>query len=120
MTDPTYRKSEIEANLEWHVAWVLSEIENDNAPIGWSRHINTARCLLAAFDIKPNQMADHERDPETPEEWQEAADAASFMLKVDSCYQYGLLTGPPVRVGRCEWILAEARKRGIVPKEITG
>lgn len=50
--DPTYIKDEIEANQEWHVAWVLSEILNDNAPIGWSRYIGTAQCLLAAFDIR--------------------------------------------------------------------
>jgi hypothetical protein len=52
-------------------------------------------------------------DPETPEEWQEAANSADFMLRVHSCYLYGLLTGPPIHVERCEWILAEASKRGI-------
>ena len=53
LPDPTYVKAEIEANPEWHLAFVLSEIVNDNAPIGWSEQILTARCLLAAFDIKP-------------------------------------------------------------------
>ena len=52
MTDPTYIQEEIEANPEWQLAFVLSEILNDNAPIGWSEHIMTAQCLLAAFDIK--------------------------------------------------------------------
>lgn len=50
--DPTYNTAEIEANLEWQLAFVLSEIQNDNAPIGWSKYISTARCLLAAYDIK--------------------------------------------------------------------
>jgi hypothetical protein len=57
------------------------------------------------------------RDPETEAEWQEAADAAYFCLAVDSCYQYGLLTGPPINLARCEWILEEAKKRGIEPKK---
>ena len=57
MNDPTYVKDEIEANPEWHVAWVLSEIQNDNAPIGWSKYILTAQCLLAAFDMKKKEPA---------------------------------------------------------------
>lgn len=52
MPDPTYVKEEIEANPVWQVAWVLSEIENDGAPIGWSKYIGTAKCLLAAFEMK--------------------------------------------------------------------
>jgi hypothetical protein len=52
MLDPTYDKTAIEANPEWELAFVLSEIENDNAPLGWSRYIGTANCLLAHFDIK--------------------------------------------------------------------
>jgi hypothetical protein len=58
-----------------------------------------------------------DRTPETDEEWQEAADASQLMLMIDSCYQYGLLTGPPVKVTRCYWILSEAKKRGIVPRK---
>lgn len=53
MKDPTYVKSEIEANLEWHVAWTLSEIENDQAPLGWSKYIPRAQSLLAVFNITP-------------------------------------------------------------------
>ena len=55
MTDPTYNKDEIKANPVWHVAWVLSEIQNDGAPMGWSKYIYTAECLLAAFDMKPKE-----------------------------------------------------------------
>ena len=53
MSDPTYEKEKIEANREWHVAWVLSEILNDLAPLGWSRYTSIAKCLLAAFDMTP-------------------------------------------------------------------
>lgn len=52
MQDPTYNKEQIAANPEWDLAFVLSEIQNDKAPIGWSRYILAAKCLLAAFDIK--------------------------------------------------------------------
>lgn len=51
MIDPTYQREQIAANPEWDLAFVLSEIQNDEAPIGWSRYISTAKCLLAAFDI---------------------------------------------------------------------
>jgi hypothetical protein len=39
-------------NPVWDVAWTLSEILNDNAPIGWSRYISTAELLLAKYTIK--------------------------------------------------------------------
>lgn len=51
MGDPTYEKAKIDANPEWELAFTLSEIMNDNAPLGWSRYIGTATCLLAAYDI---------------------------------------------------------------------
>lgn len=53
MTDPTYVRSEIDANPTWHVAFVLSEIMNDQAPIGWGKYISVAGCLLDAFDMTP-------------------------------------------------------------------
>lgn len=52
MSDPTYNKTEIKSNPEWELAFSLSEIMNDNAPIGWIRYISTAKCLLANYDIK--------------------------------------------------------------------
>lgn len=52
MNDPTYVRSEIEANPEWELAFTLSEIMNDNAPIGWSKYISVAKCLLKSYDIK--------------------------------------------------------------------
>ena len=56
MSDPTYERDKIRANPEWDLAFVLSEIENDSAPIGWSRYIGTAKCLLAHYDIKPKSQ----------------------------------------------------------------
>ena len=50
--DPTYDKEKINADPVWQLAWSLSEIENDNAPIGWVKYITTARCLLDNYNIK--------------------------------------------------------------------
>lgn len=50
--DPTYLTAEIEANPEWQLAFSLSEILNDNAPIGWSKYIGVAKCLRFNYDIK--------------------------------------------------------------------
>jgi hypothetical protein len=55
-------------------------------------------------------------DPQTKEQWQEAANLAEFCLLLDSARQYGLVTGgPEVNLDRCEEIIAKARKRGIFP-----
>ncbi len=58
------------------------------------------------------------RDPETPEEWQEAVDAAHFYLLLDSARLYGLIDGGPlVDADRCAEILKQGRERGVEPKE---
>ena len=51
MTDPTYVKEEIAHNPAWALAFSLSEIMNDTAPIGWSKYIWIAECLLANFNV---------------------------------------------------------------------
>lgn len=57
MADPTYVRAEIDANPEWELAFTLSEIMNDNAPIGWWKYVSPARCLLAAYEIKRKPKA---------------------------------------------------------------
>lgn len=52
MADPTYVRAEIDANPAWQLAFSLSEIQNDNAPLGWGRYILVAECLLAIYEIK--------------------------------------------------------------------
>jgi hypothetical protein len=52
MTDPTYDPIVIEANPTWRLAFSLSEIQNDSAPIGWGKYIWVAECLLANYTIK--------------------------------------------------------------------
>lgn len=56
-------------------------------------------------------------DPVTPEEWQEAVDAAHACLALDAARQYGFVTGgPTVVVHRCELILVAGRARGFTPR----
>ena len=50
--DPTYVREDIDADPVWELAFAISEIENDNAPIGWGQYIPTAKCLLIHYDIK--------------------------------------------------------------------
>ncbi len=52
MNDPTYNREEIKKKPEWELAFVLSEIQNDTAPLGWGRYIFVAECLLAHYKIE--------------------------------------------------------------------
>lgn len=45
--DPTYVQQEIDAKPEWKIAFILSELYNDNAPIGWSKFIPAAKKAIA-------------------------------------------------------------------------
>ncbi len=55
-------------------------------------------------------------EPQTPEEWQNAVDAADALLHVQSAAAYGLITAAPtVNVERCEQLLDAARRRGVTP-----
>lgn len=51
MSDPTYEKQQINANPIWRFAFLLSEIDNDNAPLGWGKYIWRAECILSNVDI---------------------------------------------------------------------
>lgn len=52
MIDETYNLKEIEKNPVYKLAYWLSEVDNDNAPIGWSRYIFIAKCILNKFELK--------------------------------------------------------------------
>jgi hypothetical protein len=41
--DPTYRQEEINENPIWKRAFYISEMENDMAPMGWSKYIDRAK-----------------------------------------------------------------------------
>jgi len=56
------------------------------------------------------------KDPQTNEEWKEAANMAQFLLLLDSSRMYGLVqTDIEVNVDRCDEILKAAKERGIMP-----
>ena len=53
------------------------------------------------------------RDPQTREEWQEAVDAAAFMVYLHSARLYGLIEGgPEVDCERADDLLSEASGEG--------
>ena len=52
VADPTYVKAAINANPTWQLAFYLSELQNDNAPLGWGNYIWIADCLRANYDIR--------------------------------------------------------------------
>ena len=56
MQDPTFVKSEIDANPIWKRAFLLSEELNDNAPIGWSEYIDLATCEIRDENV---EQCDH-------------------------------------------------------------
>lgn len=59
------------------------------------------------------------REPRTPAEWKEAVDLAEFLLNLDSCRHYGLLTGGPnVRTERAVEVLERGKRRGVHPAPI--
>ena len=53
MEDPTYELPRIKRDPRWHLAYILSEHLNDNAPIGWSKYLPLADELHREFFIKP-------------------------------------------------------------------
>lgn len=55
MSDPTYDPKEINANPIWKLAFTMSEIDNDNAPIGWSEYTHLSRWLLDKYDIREKE-----------------------------------------------------------------
>jgi len=57
MSDPTYIKDEIDANPIWKAAFIMSEIMNDNAPIGWGKYIDAAARVLAIGERKGMERA---------------------------------------------------------------
>lgn len=49
--------------------------------------------------------------------WQELVDSAHALLTIDSCRQYGLVSGgPECDAERCRKILAEGQARGFSPR----
>ena len=62
MADPTYVTEKISANPVWQLAFLLSEILNDNAPIGWGSYIYTAERVFELYNIKRRPPAGREKE----------------------------------------------------------
>lgn len=79
------------------------------------------RHLAGAGLLDGNPFAMPASDPRTPEEWQEAVDAAWAALALDSLVQYGLLEaeggGLSVNADRCREILERGLVIGITPAQ---
>lgn len=54
--DPTYDRELIEADPEWKLAFLLSEWDNDGAPIGWGRYRQIARMLQFHYTLRPRDL----------------------------------------------------------------
>ena len=54
-------------------------------------------------------------DPQTPEEWQEAADLAEFHLMIHATQRHGLTGGPKINARRCRELLKRAVRMKIHP-----
>jgi len=62
-------------------------------------------------------MSETYREPETREEWQDAADIAHACLCLHAAKPYGvIIAGPGVNVDRCSDLLARAADQGIWPR----
>jgi len=55
------------------------------------------------------------KEPQTPEDWQRAVDAAAGARALADCMMYGLVTGPTIDVARCDGLLERGAALGIRP-----
>ena len=63
-------------------------------------------------------MANTVRDPQTPQEWQEAVDLAEFYRSLYDCQLYCLITiSAEINTKRCDSILNRGAKLGYKPKD---
>jgi hypothetical protein len=53
--DPTYDRTKIRANPVWELAFVMSEIEYDAAPMGWGNYLSLAEGIMANFEVTPKE-----------------------------------------------------------------
>src|SRR5882672_192097 len=67
MEDFTYVKEQIESKREWALAFKLSEVHNDNAPLGWTNYIELATWLFSHYnmaDITKRPILENVKCPE--------------------------------------------------------
>lgn len=55
MTPDTYQgfeRDKIAENPTLQLAWDISQIVDDDAPLKWYKHVFTAKCLLSGYEMK--------------------------------------------------------------------
>jgi len=52
LPDPTYIVEDIQRDPIWRLAFEMSELDNDNAPIGWGQYIELARLMTHKYEIR--------------------------------------------------------------------
>ena len=50
MSDPTYDRKAINRKTTWKIAYLISEMTNDDAPVGWGRFIPVAEVIVAMIE----------------------------------------------------------------------
>jgi len=53
MQDPTYDREVISKNGIWNIAFTISEMVNDMAPIGWSKYVPIAEKTVKEASLGP-------------------------------------------------------------------
>lgn len=57
------------------------------------------------------------KEPQSPDQWQEAVDGAKAALNLVSARSYGIIVGgPTVNIQRCWDIIRSGERRGITPR----
>lgn len=64
-------------------------------------------------------ITDPPAEPQTPDEWQEAVDAAELLLHIVSAEAFGLLVSTlEINIERGDDVLAAGHERGITPRVV--
>lgn len=59
------------------------------------------------------------KEPQNLQEWQEAVDAAEFLIGIDSARKFGLIeTTANIDINRCEEIIRKGKQVGVTPARI--
>ena len=62
MPDPTYVPARISENPVWKIAFTLSEVANNKAPVGWSEYIPLAEKVIEEAKHAIQEPKDQRRD----------------------------------------------------------
>lgn len=52
MPDPTYNKNMIDTDPIWKLAFEMSEMDNNYAPLGWGQYIHLATLIFSKYELR--------------------------------------------------------------------